>query len=69
MSTPAMPAWVAPFCCATPFVALIGFAITTGFGATIGTPVLICLVGLCYKIVSSLLDDPHELPKIDDLQK
>ncbi len=69
MKTPRIPTWVAPFCCVTPFVALIGFSVTTGFGAAVGTPALICLIVLCGRIISTLLNDPkieQEFPKIEN---
>ncbi len=59
MNTPRLPAWVAPICCVTPFMALVGFSVTAGFGASVGTPVLVCLIILCGKIISSLLNGPN----------
>ncbi len=55
---PQLPSWVAPFCCAAPFCALIGFAVAGICGTTIGSAGLIALVVLCGKTTASVLDVP-----------
>ena len=35
-----LPSWLAPFCCATPFCALVVFAVGSVFGAIVGTGIV-----------------------------
>ena len=44
-----LPDWVAPFCCVTPFLALMLFAAAALFGYSVGTFAILSLVGLCGK--------------------
>ena len=55
MTSPNLPSWVAPFCCVTPFCALIGFSISAVCGTPVNPPSLICLVLLCGRITSRVL--------------
>jgi hypothetical protein len=55
MTSPNLPRWVAPFCCVTPFCALIGFSISAVCGTPVNPPSLICLVLLCGRITSRVL--------------
>lgn len=59
---PALPTWVAPFCCITPFCALIVLSISTLYGTSINTPGLICVVLLCGKITGWVLNVPARFP-------
>ena len=61
MNTSDLPYWVAPFCCATPFCALLAFSVSPAFGATISTPGLICLILLCGRITGWVLNRPNRL--------
>lgn len=56
MNAPNLPNWVAPFCCAAPFCALIVFACSALCGVSTSTPGLICLVLLCGKITGWVLN-------------
>ena len=58
MYTPILPNWLAPFCCAMPFLALVGFSISSAVGATVSAPALICLTLLCGKITGWVLNVP-----------
>lgn len=55
MGTPRLPNWVAPFCCAMPFFALVGFSIAASQGSVIGTPGLVGLTILCGKTTEWVL--------------
>jgi len=58
MYTPNLPSWVAPFCCAMPFCALLVFSVSAAFGETVSTPGLVCLILLCGKITGWVLYGP-----------
>jgi hypothetical protein len=69
MNTPRLPAWVAPICCVSPFLALIGFSINSALGGQVGSPALVCLVILCGKIISVMLyhsNDSENAPRIGE---
>lgn len=57
-----LPSWVAPFCCTAPFCALIVFSISVLCGASVSTPVLVCLVLLCGRITGWVLNAPPRFP-------
>ena len=61
-SRPALPIWVAPFCCTAPFCALIVFSMSALFGASVSTPGMICLVLLCGRITGWVLNVPPRFP-------
>lgn len=58
MNTPNLPNWVAPFCCAMPFCALLAISVSLAFGASVSTIGLICLTVLCSKITGWVLNVP-----------
>jgi len=59
---PALPMWVAPFCCVSPFCTLIIFSISALCGASTSTPGLVCLVLLCGRIAGWVLNVPQRFP-------
>lgn len=63
----ALPPWVKPFCCAAPFLALLGFAIAGIAGTTIGSAGFLGLVALCAKITDWVLRHEESQKASDDL--
>lgn len=49
MHTPDLPAWVAPLCCAVPFLSLLALAISTLAGAPISSLAFAIVSALCYR--------------------
>jgi len=58
MYAPNLPRWVAPFCCAMPFCALLALSVAATFGGSVSTAALICLTALCGRITGWVLNGP-----------